>query len=282
MKTDFSNLDIYKQKSFFSSPSHNASVANAPIFFIEGNIGAGKSTFLTCISKLLNVRPILEPCHAWQDVGGAGNLLQAFYEDGKRWAYTFQSYAFITRILEQEKNSKQRDFSKNDDMTQVSEVSVFERSVYSDRYCFAKNAYELSLMTPLEWGLYTEWFEWLVQSRLQIPAGFIYLKTDPKICFERLTSRGRSEEKKVSYEYLKLLHSKHEEWLIHKKEVASYVRDIPVLVLNCDEPFEHNEEVQKNHAKKIEEFIHVSCPNYATCKEWDCSKASEKANVSKS
>jgi deoxycitidine kinase len=217
----------------------------APIFFIEGNIGAGKSTFLSCVSKFLNVQPILEPCHAWQDVAGSGNLLQAFYDDGKRWAYTFQSYAFITRILEQEKNAQ-----KYQNVAQL-----FERSVYSDRYCFAKNAFELGLMTPLEWGLYTEWFEWLVQSRTKIPSGFIYLKTDPSICFQRLTSRGRLEEKTVSYEYLELLHVKHEDWLLHKKEVASYVSQIPVLILDCNEPFEHNKSVQQQHAEKIEEFI---------------------------
>lgn len=220
----------------------------SPVFFIEGNIGAGKSTFLALVSKFLPVQPVLEPCHVWQDVAGTGNLLQAFYQDGKRWAYTFQSYAFITRILEQEKHAL-----KNSGVPQL-----FERSVYSDRYCFAKNAYELELMTPLEWGLYREWFEWLVQSRSTMPAGFIYLKTDPKICFERLTSRARAEESTVSYDYLELLHNKHEEWLIHKRDVASYIHQIPVLVLDCNESFEHNEQVQKKHAEKIAEFMHYS------------------------
>ena len=231
--------------SMTTIPANSLSTSPAPVFFIEGNIGAGKSTFLTSVSKFLPVQPILEPCHAWQDVAGTGNLLQAFYEDGKRWAYTFQSYAFITRILEQEKNAL-----KYRGVTQL-----FERSVYSDRYCFAKNAHELGLMTPLEWGLYREWFEWLVQSRSTMPAGFIYLRTDPKICFERLTSRGRSEESTVSLDYLELLHNKHEEWLIHKRDVASYIHHIPVLVLDCNESFEHNEHVQKKHAEKIAEFM---------------------------
>ena len=224
----------------------NSQQINTPsIFFIEGNIGAGKSTFLASVSKFLPIQPVLEPCHAWQDVAGTGNLLQAFYQDGKRWAYTFQSYAFITRILEQEKSAEKYGATP----------LLFERSVYSDRYCFAKNAYELGLMTPLEWGLYTEWFEWLVQSRSRMPAGFIYLQTDPKICFERLTSRGRSEEKAVAYDYLELLHGKHEDWLIHKKNVAPYISQIPVLILDCNESFEHNESIQKRHAEKIAEFI---------------------------
>lgn len=218
-------------------------------FFIEGNIGAGKSTFLSSVGRFLKVQPIFEPCHAWQDVGGTGNILQAFYQDGKRWAYTFQSYAFISRVLEQEKNNT----------LYPGEIQLLERSVYSDRYCFAKNAYELGLMSPLEWGLYREWFEWLAQSRLSRPAGFIYLKTDPKICFERLSSRGRMEEKSVSLDYLELLHTKHEEWLIHKKDVAPYISQVPVLVLDCNEPFEHDERIQRQHAQRIVEFMESSC-----------------------
>ena len=137
-------------------------------FIIEGNIGAGKSTFLAKVGRFLDVQQVFEPCSAWQDVGGAGNILQAFYDDGKRWAYTFQSYAFITRVLAQEKNK----------LLHPDAIQLLERSVYSDRYCFAKNAYESGLMNSLEWALYCEWFEWLVQSRMDTPQGFIYLRTN--------------------------------------------------------------------------------------------------------
>lgn len=218
-------------------------------FFIEGNIGAGKSTFLSSVGRFLNAQSVFEPCHAWQDVGGAGNILHAFYQDGKRWAYTFQSYAFITRVLEQEKNSQQHPGA----------LQLLERSVYSDRYCFAKNAYETELMTPLEWGLYREWFEWLVQSRLAKPAGFIYLKTDPSVCFERLSRRARVEEQAVPIEYLQRLHAKHEEWLMHKRDIAPYLNSVPVLVLDGNEEFEHDELVQRMHAQKIAEFMERSC-----------------------
>ncbi len=218
-------------------------------FFIEGNIGAGKSTFLSSVGRFLNVQSVFEPCHAWQDVGGTGNILQAFYQDGKRWAYTFQSYAFITRVLEQEKNSQQHPGA----------LQLLERSVYSDRYCFAKNAHDTGLMTPLEWGLYREWFEWLVQSRLTRPAGFIYLKTDPTVCLERLSLRARVEEQQIPLEYLPLLHARHEEWLIHKKEVAPYLHDVPILVLDGNDDFEHNEYVQRAHARRIAEFMERTC-----------------------
>lgn len=217
-------------------------------FVIEGNIGAGKSTFLKKMGEYLNAQQIFEPCNEWQNVGGE-NLLDAFYKDGQRWAYTFQSYAFITRVIAQEKQAKNN----------TNAFQLLERSVYSDRYCFAYNAFETGLMSKLEWGLYREWFEWLVQNRLEQPAGFIYLRTDPEVCYKRLSKRGREEEAGVPLSYLQLLHKKHEEWLIHKKDVAAYLRDTPVLVLDCNESFENNEEIQRNHAKKIANFLEESC-----------------------
>ena len=97
--------------------------------FIEGNIGVGKSTFLGIVARALAVQPVYEPHTKWQSIDGTENLLDLFYKDTPRWAYTFQSYAFISRIREQQDHIR-----KNPYLPQV-----VERSVYSDRYCFAKN-----------------------------------------------------------------------------------------------------------------------------------------------
>lgn len=218
-------------------------------FVVEGNIGTGKSTFLKVMGQYLDAQLVFEPCDKWQNVGGSGNLLEAFYRDGKRWAYTFQTYAFITRVLAQEDHAKNNPHA----------FQLIERSVYSDRYCFAKNAYESGVMSELEWGLYSEWFEWIVTNRLEQPSGFIYLKSDPKVCYNRLKKRDRSEEAEVSLEYLELLHNKHEDWLVHKKNVASYLHDVPVLVLDCNEGFEDNKVIQREHARKIVEFLEKRC-----------------------
>jgi len=84
---------------------------------VEGNIAAGKSTFVSLLARLKrHFYCVPEPVSKWQDVEGSDdegppcsqeslvggtNVLQQFYADPKRWAYTFQSYAFISRMRAQ-------------------------------------------------------------------------------------------------------------------------------------------------------------------------------------
>lgn len=210
---------------------------------VEGNIGAGKSTFLSIIKKHISLDILHEPTDAWQNINGH-NILDAFYKDANRWAYTFQTYAFITRILAQQERMK----------TSQGPLLV-ERSVYADRYCFAKNAYEMGVMSELEWHMYTQWFSWLMDLYVEQPKGFIYLQTDPTVCYERLIKRDRSEEKAVKLEYLQLLHNKHENWLIDKRDVHANLHAVPVLVLECNADFESDEKMQQEHIQKITQFI---------------------------
>jgi len=219
-----------------------------PLFIVEGNIGAGKSTFLKIIQENLACQVVFEPHEKWQDIAGKGNLLENFYTNTPRWAYTFQSYAFITRTLAQKQSVK-----KYPHITQI-----LERSVFSDKYCFAKNLYENGIMSSLEWTLYQEWFGWFFQDHVEKPDGFIYLRTTPQTCYNRLKKRNRSEEKTVPLKYLEQLHEKHENWLIKQKDLDHYVQDVPVLALDCNKEFE-TDEVQKNKLlHKITEFFDIN------------------------
>jgi len=227
-------------------------------FVVDGNIGAGKSTFLRMLQQQLDVHVVYEPCDKWQKVVGDENLLENFYRDTPRWAYTFQSYAFITRVLEQEQHA----------YANAQPIHVLERSVFSDRYCFAKNCHEMGLMSTLEWKLYQEWFNWLVDNYVQKPDGFIYLRVDPKVCHERLVKRNRQEETGVAYDYLKKLHDKHEDWLVNKIDVAPYIQNTPVLTLNCNEDFEHNSEELIRHIEQVVNFVADLVPTVSSSALW--------------
>ncbi|MBI2774428.1 deoxynucleoside kinase [Candidatus Dependentiae bacterium] len=224
---------------------------NPRVVSLEGNIGAGKSTFLKLVERALLVQAIFEPHAKWQQVGGTENLLERFYADGQRWAYTFQTYAFVTRVMEQEAHARKSRYP----------VQVLERSVFSDRYCFAKNAFEQGLMNALEWKLYQEWFSWLVDGYVAQPAGFIYLRTTPEVCYERLKKRNRSEERNVSLDYLRTIHEKHEQWLIERLDISAIEQNVPLLVLSVDKDFEHDRQEQLRLMKSIAEFFGIDFRN---------------------
>ncbi len=214
-------------------------------FILEGNIGVGKSTFLKVVKNYLHLQVVPEPHNKWQKVGGEHNLLEKFYHETGRWAYTFQTYAFVTRIIEQEEHAKKNPYP----------IQLLERSVFSDRYCFAHTAHENGYMNTLEWKLYQEWFSWLVDGYVQKPDGFIYLRAEPEVCHDRLINRNRTEELGVSLSYIKQLHDKHEKWLVNKDGIADYLKDIPVLTLDCTIDFENNKQEQEKHMNNIVSFF---------------------------
>src|SRR5579871_3924992 len=113
------------------------------MYIIEGNIGAGKSTFLRLLSQYLPyIQPMHEPLHNWQSQVYGQSLLSNFYQDPIRWAYTLESLALICRVNDY--------LSKHNNTTYV----VAERSIYSGHYCFAHNSYANGYMTDIEWCVY--------------------------------------------------------------------------------------------------------------------------------
>jgi len=215
------------------------------MFIVEGNIGAGKSTFLTLVQQALpHISIAQEPVNNWQQQVAGNSLLQQFYEDPHRWAYTLETYTMTCRVL---------DHLREQQTTTC--IKLMERSIYSGHYCFAKNGYHSGVLSELEWVVYKKWFDFLIPGKCSKPKGFIYLQTDPIIAHQRMLKRSRSAESSVSFEYLQQIHSSHEDFLIHKKEVHPELHDVPVLVLDCNEEFEHNSEVFNAHLKSIEAFM---------------------------
>lgn len=215
------------------------------MYIIEGNIGVGKSTFLKLINKCLpHVNISLEPLNNWQKQVYGQSLLTNFYQDTKRWAYTLETLTMVYRVREHIAQQQ-----KNDS------ACIVERSIYSGYYCFAKNGYEQGFMSDLEWQLYLQWFAWLVYNKCQPPHGFIYLRVDPKIAYERIKKRNRHAEKAISLGYLRQIHEKHEKFLSEKEEILPILQSIPVLILDCNKEFETDIQQLEKHLQKVEDFL---------------------------
>jgi deoxyguanosine kinase len=185
---------------------------NTQIYFVEGNISNGKSTFLKMIEENIpDCQVIYEPLNVWQNIIDSSNknILDYFYTDMKKFAYSFQSLAFLSRV----KSFQDVDYSKK--------YVFIERSIYSDKYIFAKNCYESGIMNEIEWNLYNEWFNWM-EGMLNLNENrykFVYISCEPNTSYNRLLLRNRREENTVSLEYLTQIYNKHEEWLNNKENV---------------------------------------------------------------
>ena len=271
---------------------------------VEGNISAGKSTFLEAVKHTTfgqtALRIVPEPVDRWTAVpemcarsamGGGGssagpgsaaamqellasaagasgdlppglnaseaadvvaarrelNILQKFYEDSPRWAYTFQSWVFFTRFM-QERDSNvawnaalaatnggagqggstgrrrggRRSGSGGDAGAAAAAAAasaggshhrLMERSVFSDRMVFVEALKQKNTLTDLEAAIYDQWFTFMLQDRPSlVPDAFIYLRATPDTCQKRMKIRSRQEEAPIQIDYLNLLHDKHDNW----------------------------------------------------------------------
>ncbi len=215
------------------------------MYIVEGNIGAGKSTFLKLIHEHIpHIGVAFEPLHNWQSQVYGQSLLSNFYQDTARWAFTMETFAMICRVREHMHEQQQKNPNR-----------IMERSIYSGHYCFSVNGYKQGFVSDLEWGLYMQWFNFLIPNKCKAPLGFIYLKTDPDIAYARLKKRNRLAEKKISLSYLKQIHEHHENFLIHKEGLLPELKTVPVLILDCNEDFEDNAAKMQELFEKVQDFM---------------------------
>lgn len=211
---------------------------NKKVIAIEGNIGVGKSTFTNILKENFNNSLIVsEPVDMWinmKDDSGE-NILGLFYKDIKRWAYSFQNLAYVTRMI---KISEAINSDK--------ELIFLDRSLGTDKNVFEKMLYDDKVLSDLEHKMYELWCNFYQKNIHSGEEYIIYLKCDPKTSFERIKKRGREEEKNITLEYLEKLHKYHELWLTSKANV---------LVIDCDKDFENDREYQNNIINSIKDFF---------------------------
>ncbi len=219
-------------------------------YIIEGNIGAGKTTFLKLIQERLpEIAVVFEPLHNWQSQVYGQSILSNFYKDPQRWAYTMETLAMICRV--QEHLSEQEN---------PNPFRLMERSIYSGHYVFATNGYQNGFLSELEWQVYLQWFNFLVTGRCKPPQGFIYLRTDPAVAYDRIKVRDRLAEKTISFTYIKQIHDCHEDFLVLKKGLLAELIEVPVLILDCNEEFEKNPGTFAAHAEEVAAFVQLGRP----------------------
>jgi len=174
------------------------------IFSVEGNIGSGKSTIIEKL-KLSGEHFIYlqEPVHIWNEIKDSSGvtILEKFYNDKKRYSFSFQMMAYITRLSQ---------LKRCIDSAPEDCIIITERCLYTDRYVFAQMLYDSNLIEDIEYSIYLYWFDEFITFNLD---ALIYIQTDPAICLQRTKTRNRKGEELIPLEYLCSCHKYHESFI---------------------------------------------------------------------
>ena len=102
--------------------------------------------------------------------------------------------------------------------------------------------------------MYRQWFSFLTNNKnYKHPSGFIYLRTTPKVAYERICKRSRKAENMISFDYVSQIHSRHEELLIEGIDGKNF--NFPILALDANTDFENNSEELEKMLVELEAFI---------------------------
>ena len=212
------------------------------IIGIEGNIGVGKTTFVNILMNNYNNSCIVtEPVDMWLEIKDKNNnnLLDIFYKDKKRWSYTFQNIAYVTRMMKIEDKIKDNYKYLFLDRTINTDKNVFEKMLYDDGY-----------INELEHNAYNLWYDFYNNyvNKQKDNNKTIYLRAEPEVCLERIKKRNREEEKNITIDYLEKLNKYHDDWLNKKN-------DENILIIDCNKDFENDVIYQQFVLTKIKKFI---------------------------
>lgn len=217
---------------------------------IEGNIGSGKSTLL---KRLREAEPtwtfVDEPVDSWLTIRNeqGESLLEVFYKDIPRWAYTFQNAAVLSRgqmIQAAIEEWKEKYTEMVADLTEYvskkgsktfgsqgfippepsrpTRIILMERCVETDRNVFAKMLHGDKKLDGIEWTLYEKWYAFISGMIPKMDA-FIWIDTKPEICSQRIKQRAREGEDDISLEYLNHLDNAHQNWLRNEEHSQVFI-----------------------------------------------------------
>jgi len=211
------------------------------IISLEGNIGSGKSTLLEALKNIKWVDKkivfVREPVDEWEKIkdNNGVTILEKFYADQEKYSFPFQMLAYISRL----KLLKEA-IELNPDS-----IIITERSLFTDKLVFAKMLYDSKKMEDVNYFIYLNWFDTFSEN---YPVKkIIYVKTEPKVCFERIKKRSRQGESTIPLEYL------NECDIYHEKMMDEL--NVEKLILDGNIDIYENKEKLDEWSNSIKKFI---------------------------
>lgn len=164
-----------------------------------------------------------EPLDEWGkivDPADGKAILQKFYDDQEKYAFTFQVMSLQTRAAQ-----LRRAIQEN-----PGAIIVSERSIYTDRDIFARMLRDNDKINTIEMEVYNLVFEQTRQILDGVKQRRIYLRSSPENTFSRKCGRARPGEEGVSIDYLRTCHEYHQKEFSNSDfivDIDDYVVDTP-------------------------------------------------------
>jgi deoxyguanosine kinase len=206
---------------------------------IMGNIGSGKTTISTFISRELKTNILL-----------ADNLFQTknpFKEDYlkniNRWAFTNELWMTIERV-----NLLKKYIAKQNNSITIVDSGLLMGWVYMRSHLLTNT------ISQVEWNLYEKIYKKLSEDILKT-SKIIYLQCPYSILYKRIQKRGRVYElNSYTKPYLMQIQKGLSNFLCDAKK-----KKIPVLKIfnKTENDFKHNITEKQKLLKKINNFIHL-------------------------
>ena len=182
-----------------------------------------------------------EPVDLWTSLrtDSGESLLEVFYKDRKRWSYTFQNCALLTRFqnieetISRVKQDRSRRISGDATMREP-HIFLTERCLDTDHQVFTKMLRSYGSIDGLELHLYEKLLFHLKKTATPVQA-IVHVNTTPSICFDRIKIRARNGEENIPLSYLQSLDKYQCEWVDNA--------DIPMI------------KTEEHDFNKVEQFI---------------------------
>jgi deoxyadenosine/deoxycytidine kinase len=148
---------------------------------VSGPIGAGKSTALALFKKLNpNFNVVLEDVVSWHD------LLVRFYENPTKHAFELQNVVLDSMVQQVVRFQKQK-----------KEVCITERCHLDSVHTFGQHQKNIRNLSGPSMGFLKARID-----GLRSPDCVVFFELSAEKCLERIQTRGRDGESKVSKEYI--------------------------------------------------------------------------------